>query len=193
MFRRPTDAAVLYAHVDEPPTPASAVRAELPVAVDAVFAAGLAKDPAARPATASAFVDALAQALGASAGTLDSPPFTHGAPPATRRWRQPPHCRVLSSRRRPRSGARPAPMASASRPDGLGDRRRGRCGGARRLRTRRAHVDGPPPPAVGAGLVAIGSDLRGEGIIAGGTATAARRPAARRPARSASSRCRGAR
>lgn len=168
VFRRPTDAAVLYAHVDEPPTPASAVRAELPVAVDAVFAAGLAKDPAARPATASAFVDALAQALGASVGTLASPPFTHGgtasdetlAPatplpgaqqavagpdpvPAQPRWRRP---AVLTA-----SAIGVAAAAAVLVASGRGERT----------------VDGPPPPGVGAGLVAIGSDLRGEGIIAG--------------------------
>lgn len=168
VFRRPTDAAVLYAHVDEEPTAPSSVRPDLPSAVDAVFARGLAKDPAARPATATGFIDDLDRALGPAAASLPSPPASadgHAgdetlAPatpiPAARltvpseapgpsrpRWRRP----VLVAAGTIGIAAAAAALVAS----GSADR----------------PVDGPPPPAVGDGLVAIGSDLRGEGIIAG--------------------------
>ncbi|MEA2126366.1 MAG: hypothetical protein QOI80_3148 [Solirubrobacteraceae bacterium] len=55
--------AALHAHTHEPPTPASARRPELPPALDAPLARGLAKDPADRPPTASALLADLAAAL----------------------------------------------------------------------------------------------------------------------------------
>jgi hypothetical protein len=59
-----TDAAVMYAHVSSPPPRASERRAELPAAVDEILDAGLAKDPEQRPATATALVDSVREALG---------------------------------------------------------------------------------------------------------------------------------
>ncbi len=169
VFRRPTDAAVLYAHVDEPPPPASGVRPALPPAVDAVFEAALAKDPQARPATAIAFVDALERALGDAAAQLPSPERHAGAStsdetlaPATPLPQRPP-------------AAHAAPLTSAG-----GSRGRRRvalaAGGVVALVAAAGilafgrgepTVDGPPPPPVGAGLLAIGSELRGDGVIAG--------------------------
>jgi eukaryotic-like serine/threonine-protein kinase len=65
--RRPFDggppAAQLLQHAEEAPPRASEAAPGLPRAVDDVFAAGLAKDPAARPATAGELVDALESAL----------------------------------------------------------------------------------------------------------------------------------
>lgn len=169
VFRRPTDAAVLYAHVDELPAAASAVRPELPTAVDAVFARALAKDPAARPPSATDFVEALERALGDSADALPSPPNTvaghsgdetlapvpaipadpghsggpGGATPRVPRWRRP----ALLAATAAGVAAAVITLVASSRED----------------RT----IDGPPPPAVRDGLVAIGSDLRGEDVIAG--------------------------
>lgn len=74
VFPRPTDAAILFAHVEEPPPAASARRPGVPVAVDAVLARGLAKQAGDRFATATAFVEALRGALGDAAATLPSPP-----------------------------------------------------------------------------------------------------------------------
>jgi tetratricopeptide (TPR) repeat protein len=62
--------AAVYAHISEPPVAASARRAGLPEAVDAALAAGLAKDPAERPATAGELIDELRRAL------EDGPPTT---------------------------------------------------------------------------------------------------------------------
>ena len=47
-FRRDSDVAVVFAHLDADPPAASAQRAELPAALDAVIATALAKDPAQR-------------------------------------------------------------------------------------------------------------------------------------------------
>ncbi len=46
-FRRNTDVAVVFAHLDAEPPAASAQRPELPPGLDAVIATALAKDPAA--------------------------------------------------------------------------------------------------------------------------------------------------
>ena len=56
VFPRPTHAALLYAHTNEPPPRISARRPELPAALDDVFIGALAKDPPSRPATAAALV-----------------------------------------------------------------------------------------------------------------------------------------
>ena len=44
-FPRSSEAAAIYAHLEEPPRPPSELRPELPPALDAAVAAGLAKDP----------------------------------------------------------------------------------------------------------------------------------------------------
>jgi hypothetical protein len=59
-----TDAAVMYAHVSAPQPRASERREELPASVDPIFADALAKDPESRPASATALVDAIREALG---------------------------------------------------------------------------------------------------------------------------------
>jgi len=63
-FPRGTDAAVMYAHVVDPPPSVSERRAELPVALDEVIAAGMAKDPDDRPSTARALLTDMLRALG---------------------------------------------------------------------------------------------------------------------------------
>ena len=63
-FPRGTDAAVMYAHVVDPPPSVSERRAELPAALDDVIAAGMAKDPDDRPSTARALLTDMLRALG---------------------------------------------------------------------------------------------------------------------------------
>ncbi len=63
-FPRENDAATMYAHVVEPPPKVSERRPELPPALDAVIAAGMAKAPDERPATAGALVLDMLRALG---------------------------------------------------------------------------------------------------------------------------------
>jgi YVTN family beta-propeller protein len=68
-FRRASDFAVLFAHLEEPPPSAVGRRRELLPATDAVFARALAKDPAERFATCRELVETLREALG-----VDTPP-----------------------------------------------------------------------------------------------------------------------
>src|SRR5690349_15082036 len=63
-YLRDTDAATMYAHIVEPPPSVSERRPELPRALDAALAAGMAKEPDERPATAGAFVLDLLAAVG---------------------------------------------------------------------------------------------------------------------------------
>ncbi|MDA0180498.1 serine/threonine protein kinase [Solirubrobacter phytolaccae] len=63
-YVRDTDAATMYAHIVEPPPSVSERRPELPRALDDVLAAGMAKDPEGRPASAGALVIDMLSALG---------------------------------------------------------------------------------------------------------------------------------
>jgi serine/threonine protein kinase len=63
-FLRETDAATMYAHIVEPPPSVVDRRPELPRALDAVLATGMAKDPEDRPASAGALVVDMLAALG---------------------------------------------------------------------------------------------------------------------------------
>jgi Protein kinase domain len=63
-FRRDTPAAVMYAHVHEPPPPATGRRPELAPEVDGVLAKALAKAPGDRYGSCAEFADALRGALG---------------------------------------------------------------------------------------------------------------------------------
>jgi serine/threonine-protein kinase len=62
-FARDTDAAIMYAHVVDPPPSVSERRPELPLALDDVIAAGMAKDPDDRPPSAGALVMDMLRAL----------------------------------------------------------------------------------------------------------------------------------
>jgi predicted Ser/Thr protein kinase len=75
-FPRETEAALLYAHVSEPPPAVSERRPELPAALDALLARGLAKDPAGRYPTATQLV------RDAQAALELRPPTPAGAEPA---------------------------------------------------------------------------------------------------------------
>ena len=62
-YVRDSDVALIAAHLKEPPPAVTALRPDLPAPVDAVLIRALAKDPAARYPTCSAFVAALREAL----------------------------------------------------------------------------------------------------------------------------------
>jgi len=62
-FVKDIDAAVIWAHVEEPPTPPSAIRPELPAAIDEVIVCAMAKDPDDRYQTCREFVAAAQSAL----------------------------------------------------------------------------------------------------------------------------------
>jgi serine/threonine-protein kinase len=62
-FERATDVAVLWAHVNEEPTPLSSQRPDLPKALDGVLARGLAKEPGDRYDTTGELLGAARAAL----------------------------------------------------------------------------------------------------------------------------------
>jgi Protein kinase domain len=55
-FLRANEAAVIHAHVVQPPPRVTEIRPELPPAIDEVIATGMAKDPSARPVSAVAMI-----------------------------------------------------------------------------------------------------------------------------------------
>ena len=64
VFRREVPMAVLYAHLSVPPPRLTAVRPELPGAVNQVLARALSKEPEDRYGSCGDFADALREALG---------------------------------------------------------------------------------------------------------------------------------
>ena len=107
-FPRSTKVAVIYAQLEQDPPAASAVAPELPAAIDPVLARALAKDPAARYATASELIHAAQAALaGHPSGEL-APPA--GSSEATTRLKS---TTTASSSRPKRRGVPAAALALA--------------------------------------------------------------------------------
>jgi hypothetical protein len=78
-FPKDSDAAVLYAHLSEPPPPVSQYRPELPQAIDDVMCRGMAKEPEDRHTRAGALMADLDAALGDRArATIAVPPPVQG-------------------------------------------------------------------------------------------------------------------
>ncbi|MGC4990257.1 ADP-ribosylglycohydrolase family protein [Nocardia salmonicida] len=104
-FDAPNPATVMLGHLNAPPPAASTRRATLPTAVDAVLSKAMAKDPAHRFPTCTAFATALAQALRrpAPARTTAHPTVTASAIEST-----------LSAARSQTSTAEAAPREGAS-------------------------------------------------------------------------------
>jgi serine/threonine-protein kinase len=71
-FLRPNEAATLHAHMLQPPPKLTEVRPDLPPEIDDVIAHGMAKDPAARPATAVGLIMEAQRALGSWSPHKDS-------------------------------------------------------------------------------------------------------------------------
>jgi YVTN family beta-propeller protein len=69
-FRRPTDVAVIYAHLEEPPPRASERATALTAELDAVLQRGMAKLPSDRWETCGALVEAAGSALGEGVAPL---------------------------------------------------------------------------------------------------------------------------
>ncbi len=79
-FQRDSDVAMLYAHLQDERPHASAVRGDVPPALDALLVRGMARDPDERYQSGSALARALREALGKGSATL---PFPVQAPPTT--------------------------------------------------------------------------------------------------------------
>jgi serine/threonine protein kinase len=67
-----SEAAVLHGHLVQPPPRVTDARPELPAAMDEVIAAGMAKDPAARPPSATELLRAAAKALASGSPNASS-------------------------------------------------------------------------------------------------------------------------
>lgn len=72
-FVRQNEAATIHAHVMAPPPRVSELRPDLPAALDEVIAVGMAKDPAARPASSTELMRSAVRALGSPPARVDSP------------------------------------------------------------------------------------------------------------------------
>src|SRR3954468_12754480 len=90
-YKRPSEAAVLFAHVSDPPPLVSEHRADLPPALDEVIARGMAKQPDDRYASPVDLLDDAAQVIAAT-GTRSEPP-----PPVDRGASAPPAPTTLAS------------------------------------------------------------------------------------------------
>ena len=118
-FLRANEAAVIHAHVVQPPPRVTELCPDLPPAIDEVIGAGMAKDPAARPASAVAMIRQAVLALAPRAADRGRR-AGHPADPSPRDARH--------GRRVPRGGRH---------------RHRGFCRGAGRERPRRTgRIDG---------------------------------------------------
>ena len=73
-YARPSDAAVLYAHLNDEPPSVHTVRDDLPAGIDAVLAQGMAKEPDERPASAGELVEAAAVVVGSGPAAASRPP-----------------------------------------------------------------------------------------------------------------------
>jgi CHASE2 domain-containing sensor protein len=72
-FPRESEAAIMWAHVSAPPPEAAGKRGDLPAALDAVIARGMAKQPEDRFPSATALASACAEALGMAAVEPQTP------------------------------------------------------------------------------------------------------------------------
>jgi serine/threonine-protein kinase len=125
-YKREVAMAVLYAHLSAPPPRATAVRPDLPDALDQVLARALAKTPDERYDSCGDFADALREALGVE-------PYDSSAP-----WRSPAPARVTAAT----VGSRAATTAALTVPPDPA---------ATRLPAVPTAVS-PPTPAAGAGI-----------------------------------------
>jgi Protein kinase domain len=120
-FPRPVEAAVLYAHVSEPPPRPSESRPELPADLDEVIGRAMAKDPAARQASAGELIEDVERLFGTRAeSTAESVlPAPRAQPPVA----EPPGTPIAAGGGAPVSADRtaagptaPAPSPPAPRP-----------------------------------------------------------------------------
>jgi hypothetical protein len=82
-YPRPSEIAVLYAHMSDAPPKVSERRPELPAALDEVIARAMAKNPAERFGSAGALLDAAERAFGRQVRAAQTPPGPLARPEET--------------------------------------------------------------------------------------------------------------
>src|SRR5436190_7049393 len=136
-FPKERDVEVLYAHIQDPPPRVSAVRPDLPPALDDVIVKAMAKKPEDRFPTCSAFIDAARTIVGEPApapGPPAPPPVGVPVPPAASGGPPPP----------PPPG--PPPLAEPPPPPGaVAGPRDATPAPQRRVSPPGAATDAPPP------------------------------------------------
>ena len=100
-YPKESEAAVLYAHISDPPPKVTDVRPELPSALDAVLARAMAKDPEERPVEAVEVIEAAKRAFTSTSRAAMSVP--RPADRAEQEGRRPPEAEVdtAPARRKP--------------------------------------------------------------------------------------------
>jgi serine/threonine protein kinase len=81
-FPKPNEAATLHAHMLHPPPSLTERRPDLPAALDEVIAQGMAKDPQARPGSATELITAAARGLASASEHAFAPPDGRDGQPA---------------------------------------------------------------------------------------------------------------
>jgi serine/threonine protein kinase len=112
-YPRPSDAAVLYAHMSDPPPAATEHRPELPPALNDVLARAMAKDPAQRHNTASELLAEAERAFGTPARAAITPPAPLKRPEDT--GIRPAEAEVPTRAAQARGGPAPEKEAAAPR------------------------------------------------------------------------------
>ena len=120
---------ITYAHVSQPPPKPSERRPELPAALDALVARGMAKQPRQRPASAGALISAAEEALQIAVSPSASLPVNRAAAPApvpaAPRAAPPqapsPQPRPAPAAPAPRAAPSPAPPVEDPQADGVSD------------------------------------------------------------------------
>lgn len=119
-FPRPSEPAVLFAHMSDPPPRLSERRSDLPPALDDVIAKGMAKDPDDRPGSATEFMQDARRALPPTAVAAPQPPAPAAQPEQAgvgdpgRRGGETARSAVVDARGATRARATPAAEAPAT-------------------------------------------------------------------------------
>ena len=130
-YAKPSDAAVMYAHLSEPPPLVTEQRPELPPNLDEVICKAMDKDPVSRHPTATAMIDDAEKALGKRVRAVITPPGPIEGPEEAgirerearvptrpERLRQPPAPATSAG---PTAGAAPAPAPATTKTPTPGD------------------------------------------------------------------------
>jgi serine/threonine protein kinase len=170
-FPKPSEAAVVHAHVMQPPPAVSDRRPDLSPALDGVIAQGMAKDPWSRPPLAAELIQAASRALHSTAPPTLARPPANDADGAAERDHRGQTTRAPTAVPRPeRDPARPLRATAPADPGARAGAEATRAVSRPRLEPEGASAAEPVAGAALAGAASPGAALAG----AGGERAAAR-------------------